>query len=264
MKPACIVAYRSMLLAALLAGSGAIAANYLPIPQSTLQSVVPGSVLNKPTLVPGFEMRTTPVSYAEYAEFLRASPKWQRTAIPALFADELYLHRWENATEPGAWASPAQEVTSVSWFAAQAYCASEHARLPNWAEWELVAAADETHADARGDPAWRARILSWYAAPANASAIPPDSPPNYYGIRDMHGVIWEWVNDFNALLISADSRVQGSADKLQFCGAGADNLQFKENYAVLMRVALLSSLTGASTTDNLGFRCARSPAEEKK
>jgi formylglycine-generating enzyme required for sulfatase activity len=31
----------------------------------------------------------------------------------------------------------------------------------------------------------------------------------------------------------------------------------RENYAVLMRVAMLSSLEGADVTANLGFRCAR-------
>jgi formylglycine-generating enzyme required for sulfatase activity len=31
----------------------------------------------------------------------------------------------------------------------------------------------------------------------------------------------------------------------------------RENYAVLMRVAMLSSLEARDTTANLGFRCAR-------
>jgi len=31
----------------------------------------------------------------------------------------------------------------------------------------------------------------------------------------------------------------------------------RENYAVLMRVAMLSSLQAADTTANLGFRCAK-------
>ena len=80
---------------------------------------------------------------------------------------------------------------------------------------------------------------------------------NVYGVRDMHGLIWEWVDDFNALLVSVDSRNQGDPDKLQFCGAGAISLKDRDNYAVLMRIALLSSLGAADTTNNLGFRCAR-------
>ena len=64
----------------------------------------------------------------------------------------------------------------------------------------------------------------------------------------------EWIN---ALLVSADSRNQGDPDKLQFCGAGAISLKDRDNYAVLMRIALLSSLGATSTTNNLGFRCVR-------
>jgi sulfatase modifying factor 1 len=89
-------------------------------------------------------------------------------------------------------------------------------------------------------------------------------PANFYGVRNMHGLIWEWVDDFNALLVSADSRNQGDPDQLQYCGAGAISLQDRDNYAVLMRVALLSALSGADTTNNLGFRCARTlPLENK-
>jgi formylglycine-generating enzyme required for sulfatase activity len=46
-------------------------------------------------------------------------------------------------------------------------------------------------------------------------------------------------------------------DKLQFCGAGAISLQQRDNYAVLMRIALLSSLGAADGTSSLGFRCVR-------
>jgi formylglycine-generating enzyme required for sulfatase activity len=74
-------------------------------------------------------------------------------------------------------------------------------------------------------------------------------------VRDLHGVVWEWVDDFNALLVDGDSRTGKDPDKLKFCGAGAINLQDRENYAVLMRVALLSSLNASDSTNSLGFRC---------
>jgi formylglycine-generating enzyme len=82
-------------------------------------------------------------------------------------------------------------------------------------------------------------------------------PTNAYGVRDIHGLVWEWVDDFNALLVDADSRSGSDADKLKFCGAGAINLKQRDNYAVLMRVALLSSLRAVDSTGSLGFRCAR-------
>jgi formylglycine-generating enzyme len=70
------------------------------------------------------------------------------------------------------------------------------------------------------------------------------------------------VDDFNALFIAGDSRTQGDPDTLKFCGAGAINIIDRESYAVLMRIALLSSLNGADSTSTLGFRCVR-PHEGK-
>ena len=74
-------------------------------------------------------------------------------------------------------------------------------------------------------------------------------------IRDR---VWEWAEDSGSLLISGDNRTQGDADKAKFCGAGALSTGDRESYAVLMRVAMLSSLEGRDATANMGFRCARS------
>mgnify|MGYP003466105460 CR=1 FL=1 len=54
-----------------------------------------------------------------------------------------------------------------------------------------------------------------------------------------------------------DNRDQGDPDNAKFCGAGALSMDDRENCAVLMRVAMLSSLEAANTTSNLGFRCAK-------
>ena len=83
--------------------------------------------------------------------------------------------------------------------------------------------------------------------------------PDVHGVQDLHGLVWEWVHDFNALFIAGDSRTQGDPDKLKFCGAGALSVIDRDSYAVLMRIALLSSLNATDTTRTLGFRCVRSP-----
>ncbi|MFZ6722511.1 formylglycine-generating enzyme family protein [Undibacterium sp. Ji49W] len=258
--------YRQVLLSAvfLLSAPAANATDYVTIPGGQLASVLSGPDVKDKAKIKPFSMRVSPVTNGEYQQFLQTQPEWQRDQVPSIFADASYLHSWASPGETGDMQKLTRAVTSVSWHAAQAFCESENARLPSWYEWELVAAADEQHADARSDPAWRAHILSWYSESSDQSSNKISHAPNYYGVKDIHGVIWEWVSDFNALLISADSRTQGDPDKLQFCGAGAISLQNKENYAILMRVALLSSLTGASTTDNLGFRCARDGMEERK
>jgi len=57
--------------------------------------------------------------------------------------------------------------------------------------------------------------------------------------------------------VSSDSRNQGDPDRRQFCGAGALSVGDREQYAVLMRVAMLSALGSSDTTMNLGFRCVK-------
>ncbi len=206
-----------------------------------------------------FALMRRPVTNAEFLAFVKTHPQWRRGRVASVLAEPRYLAHWRSPTEPGPLALPDQPVTGVSWFAASAYCQSIDARLPTWSDWDYAAAADETRRDARKDPAWRERILAWYSRPSN-QALPRAGlqAPNVYGVQDLHGLVWEWTEDFSSLLVSADNRTQGDADKARFCGAGAISMNDRDNYAVLMRVAMLSSLEARDTTANLGFRCARS------
>ena len=205
-----------------------------------------------------FAIMRRPVTNAEFLAFVKAHPEWQRGRTPTLFAESRYLQQWAGPAADWREGPPEQPVVDVSWFAAQAYCEAQGARLPTWSEWEYVAAADETRRDARADPAWRERILGWYSRPSNTPlAAVGRGRANAYGVHDMHGLVWEWTEDYASMLVSGDSREQKADDRLKFCGAGAIAMDDKENYAVLMRVAMLSSLEGANITSNLGFRCAK-------
>lgn len=238
----------------------ALGADYLRLPGGRFESILPqGPVptLSTPVDLAAFDMRERPVTVAEFRDFVVAHPEWQRHQAPSLFAEKRYLLEWAGDTEPGPSQRPTAPVVDVSWFAARAFCEAEGGRLPTWLEWEYAAAADGSRPDARDDPAWRRHILSWYERPASTPIGPVGGPPNAYGVRDLHGVVWEWVDDFNALFIAGDSRTQGDPDLLKFCGSGAINIIDRNSYAVLMRVALLSSLKASDTTSSLGFRCVR-------
>lgn len=242
------------------AGTTPAAAKYVPIHATSFTSVIESEPGTKPAVIAAYSMRTEPVTNADFLAFVDAHPQWRRDRVPSVFADGRYLSHWEGPLEPGDQALPGQPVTRVSWFAAQAYCESEGARLPSWLEWERAASASATLEDARKDPAWRQQMLDWYAKPSRDALASVGGEPNLFGVRDLHGLVWEWVDDFGAMMVTSDSRDQNDPDRLKFCGAAAMSLRDRDNYALLMRIAMLSSLQAVDTTNNLGFRCARDGA----
>ncbi|MFT3756082.1 MAG: formylglycine-generating enzyme family protein [Pseudoxanthomonas sp.] len=239
--------------------ANAAAQDYVALPGGTFRSALRYEDAKDGVRIAPFQLMRTPVSNAQFLAFVQANPQWRRDRVTGVLAESRYLSHWQGATELGANALPQQPVTWVSWLAADAYCQAQGARLPSWNEWEYAAAADETRRDARKDPAWRERILRWYSRPSN-TALPRVGlqTANAYGVQDLHGLVWEWADDYSSLMVSADNRNQGDADTAKFCGAGALSMDDRDNYAVLMRVAMLSSLEAANATANLGFRCARS------
>lgn len=247
-------------LAAATLAAAAQAATYVDVPGGRFESVLPQgpvATVSTPVDIAPFAMRTEPVTVSEYAAFVARHTEWQRGQAPSVLADARYLLQWQSPTQPGAGLRADAPVTEVSWFAARAFCEEEGGRLPTWLEWEVAAAADATRADARRDPAWAQRILSWYEKPGGTALASVGGEANLWGVRDLHGLVWEWVDDYNALFIAGDSRTQGDPDTLKFCGAGAINIIDRDSYAVLMRIALLSSLQAADSTSTLGFRCVR-------
>ncbi|MDI9240344.1 formylglycine-generating enzyme family protein [Lysobacter sp. LF1] len=245
----------------LLCTGGVLAAadtGFAHLTGGSFRSVLKYEDVKNGTRVAPFDLQRRPVTNGDFLAFVRANPQWRRDNVARVFAEERYLQHWQGPATLGPNALPEQPVVWVSWFAANAYCKARNARLPTWSEWEFASAADETRRDARSDPAWRERILAWYSRPSNkALARAGLQAPNAWGVQDLHGLVWEWTEDYSALLVSDDNRNQGDPDKLKFCGAGALSMSDVENYAVLMRVAMLSSLNGADATANLGFRCAR-------
>ncbi|AZN35702.1 SUMF1/EgtB/PvdO family nonheme iron enzyme [Iodobacter ciconiae] len=246
---------RALGILALSLISSVFAADYMPIAGGALRTALPTD--GETVQVAAFKLRSRPVNNQDYLIFLKNTPQWQRGKITPLFASSGYLASWQSATDysPNHAHAP---VTQISWFAANAYCASEQAQLPTWYQWEFVATADAQRKDARNDPLWRAKILKWYAEPAAMPlAASTQQAANIYGVYDMHQLIWEWVEDFNGLFVTSDSRNQGDQKLLETCGAASLSLGDKENYAILMRIALLAALNGQDTVNTLGFRCAK-------
>ena len=213
------------LVCGLLVASGAQAgeARYANLPGGAFTSALKYEDTGSSVRLPRFSLMSLPVTNADFLAFVTQHPKWQRDRVASVFAETRYLSHWASATRLGPQALPAQPVVWVSWFAANAYCQAQGARLPSWSQWEYAAAADEKRVDARRDPAWRERILAWYAT-SSKHALPSvgRQPANAYGLRDLHGLVWEWTDDFSALLVSGDNRdqVPGPAQILRCRRAG--------------------------------------------
>lgn len=247
----------ALVTACLAVTAGAATPPRAPVPAGSFETILPPAPGVKTASVGAFTMDRVPVTNADFARFVAAHPQWRRDRVPRVFADTGYLQHWPAADAPAP-GTGKQPVTRVSWFAANAYCEAQGARLPTWYEWEKVSAADSTRADARADPAWRQQILDWYARPAGGPLPNVGAgAPNYFGIRDIHGLVWEWVQDLGSMMVSGDNREQGDPDLNRFCGSGALSLEQKDNYAMLMRIATLSSMQASYTSTSMGFRCAR-------
>src|ERR1035438_4611429 len=115
---------------------GAIAGDNVAIGGGGFLSVLPNGGTQTTTHVGAFRLDRTPVTNGQFLDFVLRHREWQRSRVPALFADTDYLSHWEAPDRLGAAAQSEQPVTRVSWYAARAYCEESGGRLPTWSEWE--------------------------------------------------------------------------------------------------------------------------------
>lgn len=207
------------------------------------------------TPVDTFYIDLFPVTNADYLEFVLAHPEWRRSVAPEVFADAGYLKGWLGDHDLGALQARAP-VTHVSWFAAAAYCEARGARLPTEAEWEMAAKAGLNGPDGATEPGHNERLLTLTANRAATPGPVGAGAPNYYGVYDMHGLVWEWVFDIGSSMATGDSRSEGDRRLQLVCGGGSAGATDKSDYAAFLRYAYRSGLDGNYSGSGLGFRCA--------
>src|SRR3712207_7272111 len=71
--------------------------------------------------------------------------------------------------------------------------------------------------------------------PPRSTLFPYTTLFRSYGVSDLHGVVWEWVHDFNSLLVSSDSRATSGRDHPLFCAAGVVGATDPGNYPAFLR-----------------------------
>ena len=193
--------------------------------------------------------------------------------IPQAFAVSKYEVTFEdydrftypNRVEDEGWGRGRRPVINVSWDDAQEYVAwlsrqtGQTYRLLSEAEWEYVARAGSSSAYG-----WGAAIGSnrancyltgcgdqWeYTAPAGSFAA------NAFGVHDMHGNVWEWVEDcWNESYAGAPA--DGSAWRSGECSRRVLRGGSWYDYPWDLRSANRNRITSGNRYNNYGFRVAR-------
>jgi formylglycine-generating enzyme required for sulfatase activity len=213
-----------------------------------------------------FWMDQSEVTNAMYAVFLNEMGNQDEGGNSWLYTFNTNRHIYESN---GTW--EVQEgfddhpVIEVSWYGARAYCAWADARLPTEAEWEKAARGG---LEGRMFP-WGDELPTCGAGAVNGAqsddcggkTIPVMTfSPNGYGLYDMAGNVWEWVNDlYSAAYYSQSiglSNPQGPED-------GEDRVLRGGSWASPpddLRPARRLSSRPDMGAFYYGFRCARSPA----
>jgi formylglycine-generating enzyme required for sulfatase activity len=213
-----------------------------------------------PVRVRAFALDRTPVTRGRFLAFVSTHPEWRAGSVPRERADAGYLADWTGPLDAGRGDELRRPVTSVSWFAARAYCAASGRRLPTLDEWELAALASPVRRDASGDPAHRRRLAALYAArrPGAPGVVGRDAA-DVHGVHDLHGLVWELTLDFNPGVVAAAARTGGGrhphAHRLS-CASAAIGAADPTDYPAFARSANRAGLTARSTVGGTGFRCA--------
>lgn len=204
--------------------------------------------------VAGFKVDETVVTNQEFLQFVKKHPQYRRSKIANLFADKSYLKHWLSDTSFKS-SQTKVPVTYVSWFVARKYCQSLGKSLPTVDQWEYLASFGEKR---QYEPGLAKQILAWYSRPSSQPIGQVYSQAkNALGVYDLHGLTWEWVEDFNTALVTGESRGDGELDRNLFCGSGSSGATDVQNYGAFMRYAFRSSLEAKFTVKNLSFRCVK-------
>lgn len=214
-------------------------------------------VTDNPVAVAPFRIDRAPVTRRDFLAFVQKNSGWQKSQVNVLFANRNdYLQDWPGDLDAGKGDDLERPVTNVSWFAARAYCEAQNKRLPTLTEWEYAAAASGTAYDAARDHSYIAFVMQQYATRTVPARVVRADDANAFGVRGMHSSVWEWVDDFNSILVSDDSRGVSARDNGMYCASAAIGAVDPSNFPAFLRSAFRAGLRGNSSLPLLGFRCA--------
>ncbi len=156
-------------------------------------------------------------------------------------------------------------VEEVSWDNVQAFIEALNVRegttayrLPTEAEWEYAARAGTTTKYSFGNDESQLGDYAWYRSNSGGTTHPVGQKrPNAWGLYDMHGNVWEWVQDWYS------STYYSSSPSVDPAGPGSGAARVKRGgswggNAFSLRSASRSRSSLGARNSLLGFRLVRS------
>jgi formylglycine-generating enzyme required for sulfatase activity len=156
-------------------------------------------------------------------------------------------------------------VVGVTWHDAKAFCEKSGYALPTEAEWEYAARGGSVTPWSFGNDEKQLGNYAWYSDNSKSSAQPVGQKlPSPLGLYDMHGNVWEWVEDCydenaykNRPELLVDPRVSGSCQSRVRRGGSAWDADPRYLRSAV-RVWFVPVVRGAL----VGFRCVRRPRRQ--
>lgn len=210
--------------------------------------------------VASFWMDRTEVTNAEFGRFVAQHPEWGPARLPRAEDNGDYLKHWVDGSPRSA--DLDRPVTFVTWKAAVAYCEANGRRLPAEAEWEFAAGGGNATAEFPwGDAEPDATKANWSGTGLGAPGRVGSFAPNAFGLYDMAGNVWEFVQDVWTENYAAagsatfhNSAVPATASQGRRVIRGGSF----GGSAINLRVRYRDSHPETGAGPHVGFRCARS------
>ena len=180
-----------------------LSASFVQVPRGNFLMGSPGSEANRDsdetahsvTLTRDFEMQSTDVTQLQWFLVMGYNP--------SSFKSQQYC-KDDYLAINGTALCPNNPVEQVSWNDAQAFIQKVNAskdgytyRLPTEAEFEYAARAGSQAAYSFGNDVSQLGQYAWFSDNSGSQTHAVGTKlPNAYGLYDMHGNVWQWVQDF--------------------------------------------------------------------
>jgi formylglycine-generating enzyme required for sulfatase activity len=154
--------------------------------------------LHAVTIAKPFAVSRLEITLGQYSAFVEATGHKAGDTC-WIWVGTLYKNvKGKSFRDPGYEQADDHPVACISWYDAQAYAAwlsaetHQNYRLLSEAEWEYAARAGTASAFATGDVALTKKQAHFDAGGAVSVG---NYDANGFGLQDMHGNVWEWVQD---------------------------------------------------------------------